>query len=1667
MKKLLFFIAIACSAGANAQLVGGNAYLQGQYVEVGMNQCGGWGTTNNAPAGYHARSGTAINNPSDNTLNLGFVADPEKNGWDIGFPSKYNGDYFMPQNPWVGWGVSFNTFNYATERTQSTPSVCRPLNTYSAFGGSVLSVTSTAAEARAVWQGTNNGLQLTKAVTVKSDKVYFTIRITLKNTTALPMTNIYYGEYVNPDNDAFYHDTNSGGSINTKNSVLLQNPADNATLVTALGSLSMAYLGLGSKDCRSKVFRGNSPTTVSPAGSVASWYNGTGSNLLTGADVNYNGNSPIGIAFFAGTLPAGDSTSFAYTYILKSTDFDEALAETESLVQQAGTNYNTGSTIPTCSNTTVPISIQNGDNYAWNWATSSGTLSGNTGLSNTLTVGTSPATLTLTGVGACLTKTLTYTVKPTEPTVTLSTITQPTCAVPTGTIDINATATGLVPLAYSISGAGGPYTASPTFAGLTPGSYSVYVQNSTGPACSVSDPGNPIVITPPVQPSVTAPANQTVCNGGSTATINFTGSSIAGTTYNWTNNNTSIGLAASGTGDINAFTATNATAAPVTATITVTPTAGTCTAAPSQTFTITVNPSTSVNAITSRQLCNGQSAAPVIMSGGVPGTTYAWTNDNASVGLPASGTGDIAAFTVTNATASPITANITVTPSFTANGVTCSGTPKSFSITVNPSPNVAAVPSQTVCAGSNTTAVSFTGTIAGTTYSWVNDNPAIGLAAGGTGNIPSFTAINSGTAPITAHIVVTPAASPSSCPGVARSFDIIVNPVATVDAIPNQSLCAGAPTAAANFTGAVPGTVYNWTNDNPAIGLAASGTGSIASFTATNTGTAALIAHITVTPSFTGSAVTCPGTPASFTITVNPAPSVAQPASQSLCNGTATAVVNFTGTIPGTVYSWTNNAPSIGLAASGTGDIAVFTAVNTDSAPVVATITVTPTAGSCPGAPKTFTITVGPGTGVNPVPSQTVCANTSVSAVTFSGGPAGTTYNWTNTNPAIGLAASGSGDIPSFTGTNAGSAAITGTITVTPVFSSPTNTCPGAGTSFTITINPVIASPAPANQMLCTGAPSTVVALVPASPEISYTWSNSNTATGLAASGAGSIPSFTATNTTAATLVSLITINTAYTNNAVVCTSASSFSITVVPRPVANGVVNQAVCNGNSFAAINFTGNPADGFIWSNDNPSIGLAASGNGNIPSFTGTNAGTAPLTANLTVTPLAVEPTMTCSGTPVPFTLTVLPTPSVNNISSATVCNGATVAAVNFSSAVAGTTYSWVNDNPSIGLAASGTGNVPSFTATNTGGAPVTATITVTPANAVCNGTAKTFTITVNPDVTVNAIAAQAICAGTATAAVNFSGNAAGTTYSWANSNPSIGLAASGTGNIPSFTAANAGTAPVTATITVTPTFTGGGTNCIGSSKTFTITVNSLPKPGPDKTIKICAGQKVNLTAQYSTAGLSTTWTSGGNPVADPAAVGPGIYVLTATNSNMCSATATVAVQQYAPINAQANASLTSVIEGQPILLTATGNGIISYEWSPAIGLQNAATASTTAVPAVSTNYQLAVKNIGGCADTAYVFVKVIPLDIEISGAFTPNGDGYTDKWIIRNIQYAKIANVMVMNRWGNKVFESGNYKNDWEGTFKGAPLPDGAYYYQVHIITAGNKVIDKSGSITLIR
>ncbi|MDR3651387.1 MAG: Ig-like domain-containing protein, partial [Paludibacter sp.] len=92
-------------------------------------------------------------------------------------------------------------------------------------------------------------------------------------------------------------------------------------------------------------------------------------------------------------------------------------------------------------------------------------------------------------------------------------------------------------------------------------------------------------------------------------------------------------------------------------------------------------------------------------------------------------------------------------------------------------------------------------------------------------------------------------------------------------------------------------------------------------------------------------------------------------------------------------------------------------------------------------------------------------------------------------------------------------------------------------------------------------------------------------------------------------------------------------------------------------------------------------------------------------------------------------------------------------------------------------------------------------------------------------------------------------------------------------------------------------------------------------------------------------------------------------------------------------------------------------------------------------------------------------VIPeANLFIPDAFSPNGDGFNDKFVIIHPAQMKIE-FEVFNRWDNKVYSNKNYQNDWDGkgtnNFLGQDLPNGTYYCTYKAINSKNGTIIAQG------
>jgi gliding motility-associated-like protein len=108
-----------------------------------------------------------------------------------------------------------------------------------------------------------------------------------------------------------------------------------------------------------------------------------------------------------------------------------------------------------------------------------------------------------------------------------------------------------------------------------------------------------------------------------------------------------------------------------------------------------------------------------------------------------------------------------------------------------------------------------------------------------------------------------------------------------------------------------------------------------------------------------------------------------------------------------------------------------------------------------------------------------------------------------------------------------------------------------------------------------------------------------------------------------------------------------------------------------------------------------------------------------------------------------------------------------------------------------------------------------------------------------------------------------------------------------------------------------------------------------------------------------------------------------------------------------------------------------------------------------------------------DTGVVVIKVTPsgdLSLSIPDAFSPNGDGINDVFMIRNIERYPNNRLTIVNRWGDVVYQELEYKNNWDGNASAGgvarteTLPAGTYYY---IFEPGHGEKPMSGYVYLNR
>ena len=186
----------------------------------------------------------------------------------------------------------------------------------------------------------------------------------------------------------------------------------------------------------------------------------------------------------------------------------------------------------------------------------------------------------------------------------------------------------------------------------------------------------------------------------------------------------------------------------------------------------------------------------------------------------------------------------------------------------------------------------------------------------------------------------------------------------------------------------------------------------------------------------------------------------------------------------------------------------------------------------------------------------------------------------------------------------------------------------------------------------------------------------------------------------------------------------------------------------------------------------------------------------------------------------------------------------------------------------------------------------------------------------------------------------------------------------------------------------------------------------------------------------------------------------YEVADANGNR--ATCSFNVERY-PTPSIAAPDDTTVYFAEPVTLNPTDSLVVEYFWTPSTYLDAQDVKSPTARPEEDITYVVTGTSINGCEVSDEVTITVLN-EIRLPQAFSPNGDGVNDVFYIEGIQMYPGCKVTIVNRYGLRVFESLGYPDPWDGTFKGADLPVGSYFFVVVLEDGGAEI---SGTITIIR
>ncbi len=696
----------------------------------------------------------------------------------------------------------------------------------------------------------------------------------------------------------------------------------------------------------------------------------------------------------------------------------------------------------------------------------------------------------------------------------------------------------------------------------------------------------------------------------------------------------------------------------------------------------------------------------------------------------------------------------------------------------------------------------------------------------------------------------------------------------------------------------------------------------------------------------------CGTTTATRSFNINPVPVLTIPANQSFCPGETAGPFNFSSSLGGTI-SWSASSTAIGLnTASGTGNIPSFTTANNSGTAISSTITVTTTVNGC-SSQSSFIITVQPSPPAPVVTAVSYCKDETPVALTATA-LNGYSLLW-YTTPSGG------------TGSSAAPLPTTGTAGITTYYVSQKNDvtgCEGPRSSLVVTVHPSLHNNIIGNaHTICLGQTAQTLTsqqtLTGGNGTYSFQWQSSSDGgiTWTNISGANAV------NYNPATLSAATSFRRIVVSNG--CSDTSTSVLIAVDPAIDNNNIQSShtICAGEVpdllIGDVPSGGSGSLFYQWQISQNAISWS-----NITGATNLNHQHTALSISSYFRRIVISGS--CSDTSAHVLVTVNPIPVMNNVMDKIMCNNDASGNILFSSSniISGVNYSWTNTDASIGLPASGSGNINSFTGINTQlpAVPVSANISVTPeysnAGKTCIGSPVDFSIIVLPSLSLSPISDTIVCTGSVLPAFVPAHNAGTFTGSsvhfvWTVTGSGIDLSSSSGSQVPSITTTNNGSSDLAAIITITPVYTYNNISCNGEQESYTITVKAATPTasgGPDAIL--CAAQDYIMQASTSGSGPGTWTLLPGSTTANiqnpslPNTTITGLlpgnvyqFVWTQSGFASCpSTTDTITIDNKNPLINKIDTSTQTICAGQTVnvngLAPSGGSGNYIFHWQQSV-------------------------------------------------------------------------------------------------------------------------------------